>query len=589
MVNAKINGISVQVAEGTTILDAAEKVNVKIPKLCYNDDLPAWAACGICVVKVEKNPKMLRACCTPLEEGMSVITHDPEIVQVRKTVIELILSTHPDDCLQCPRSGSCELQTLSAEFGIREQPFAKRLKGLKEDHSTMSLILNPEKCVRCGRCVKVCQEMQNVWAIEFLGRGESTRIAPAADVLLADGPCIKCGQCAAHCPVGAIYEKDQTQEVWNALMKSGADDLTCVVQIAPAVRVALGEEFGLAPGTVITKKIYTALRRLGFDVVFDTNFAADLTIIEEGTEFVKRFTDYASGKNKQLMPLISSCCPAWVDYMEKYYSDMIPNFSTAKSPMQMMGAMIKTYWAEKAKVDIKKIYSVAIMPCTAKKHECGRNKDMFSSGERDVDVVLTTRELARMIKQAGIDLLNLPDEEADSPMGPYTGAGTIFGATGGVMEAALRSAYYLITKEELKEVEFTGVRGMSGIKEARINVKGTEVRVAVAHQMGNIAAVLDQVRSAQAEGKEVPWHFIEVMACRGGCIGGGGQPYGATDEVRRLRIRGIYNDDVKSTYRCSHLNPYITQIYKEFLGEPNSHKAHELLHTHYRPLELYNK
>ncbi len=587
MVNAKINGVPVQVAEGTTILDAAEKVNIKIPKLCYNDDLPPWAACGICVVKVEKNPKMLRACCTPVEEGMSIITHDPEIVQVRKTVIELILSTHPDDCLQCPRNGSCELQTLAAEFGIREQPFEKRLRDLPADCSTGSLVLNPEKCVRCGRCVKVCQEMQNVWAIEFLGRGESTRIAPAADVPLAEGPCIKCGQCSAHCPVGAIYENDQTKEVWDALMKSGEDDLTCVVQIAPAVRVALGEEFGLEPGTVITKKIYAALRRLGFDVVFDTSFSADLTILEEGTEFVKRFNDFANGKNKELMPLITSCCPAWVDYMEKYYADMIPNFSTAKSPQQMMGTMIKTFWAERAKVDPKKIFSVSIMPCTAKKFENGRNKDMYASGEKDVDVTLTTRELARMIKQAGIDIVNLPDEEPDSPMGPYAGAGVIFGATGGVMEAALRSAYYLITKEDLKDVNFTGVRGISGIKEARVHVKDIEVRVAVAHQMGNIETVLNEIRKARDEGREAPWHFIEVMACRGGCIGGGGQPYGATDDIRQKRIAGIYNDDERSTYRCSHHNPFIKEVYDTFLEAPNSHKAHKLLHTHYEQKPIY--
>ncbi len=589
MVNATINNIPVQVAEGTTILSAAEKVNVRIPKLCYNDDLPPWAACGICVVKVEKNPKMLRACSTPIEEGMHVITHDPEIVQVRKTVIELILSTHPDDCLQCPRSGSCELQTLAAEFGIREQPFEKRLRDLPVDNSTGSLILNPEKCIRCGRCVQVCQQMQNVWAIEFLGRGESTRIAPAADVSLADGPCIKCGQCSAHCPVGAIYEHDQTRQVWDALMKSGDDAKTCVVQIAPAVRVALGEEFGLKPGTVITKKIYTALRRLGFDVVFDTSFSADLTIIEEGTEFVKRFVDFAAGKNKNLLPQITSCCPAWVDYMEKYYDDMIPHFSTAKSPQQMMGAMIKTYWAGQAKVDPKKIFSVSIMPCTAKKCENHRNEDMYSSGQQDVDVTLTTRELARMIKQAGIDLANLPEEEADSPMGPYAGAGVIFGATGGVMEAALRSAYFLITNEDLKDVNFTGVRGISGIKEARVHIKGTEVRVAVAHQMGNIATVLEEVRKAKLEGKDPPWHFIEVMACRGGCIGGGGQPYGATDSVRQQRMAGLYSDDERSTYRTSHHNPHITAIYKDFLGEPNGHKAHQLLHTKYRKLELYNK
>ncbi len=583
MINATINGIPVQVAEGTTILDAAKKVDVKIPTLCYSQDLTPWAACGICVVKIAGSPKMLRACCTPVAEGMSVITNDAELIQVRKSVIELILSTHPDDCLACPRNQDCELQRLAQEFGIREQPFEKRLRELPIDNSSVSLILNPQKCVRCGRCVTVCQQMQNVWAIEFLGRGESTRIAPAADVKLGDSPCIRCGQCSAHCPVGAIYENDQTAAVWNALLKDGPDAKTCVVQIAPAVRVALGEAFGLKPGVNLTKKIYTALRRIGFDVIFDTNFAADLTILEEGSEFVKRFTE-----NKDL-PLITSCCPAWVDYMEKYYEDMIPNFSTAKSPQQMMGAMIKTYWAGKANVDPAKIFSVSVMPCTAKKYETSRDATMYASGHQDVDVSITTRELARMIKQAGIDLVNLPDSEADNPMGPYTGAGVIFGATGGVMEAALRSAYYLITNEDLKDVNFTGVRGISGIKEARINIKGTEVRVAVAHQMGNIAQVLDQVRKAKEEGKETPWHFIEVMACRGGCIGGGGQPYGCTDEVRKLRIRGIYDEDDQSTYRCSHHNPYIGLVYKEFLDHPGSHKAHELLHTHYEAKKLYSK
>jgi NADH-quinone oxidoreductase subunit G len=497
-------------------------------------------------------------------------------------VIELILSTHPDDCLQCPRNGDCELQTLAAEFGIRELSFPKRLRGLATDESTGTIILNPEKCVRCGRCVKVCQDMQGVWAIEFLGRGEKTRIAPAADVALAEGPCIKCGQCSAHCPVGAIYEMDQTKVVWDALMKEGPDAKTCVVQIAPAVRVALGEAFGLPPGTVITKKIYAALRRLGFDAIFDTSFSADLTIMEEGTEFVKRFV----AKDGPL-PLITSCCPAWVDYMEKYYPDMIPNFSTAKSPQQMMGAMIKTYWAGKASIDPSKIFSVSIMPCTAKKYENGRNDDMYSSGHKDVDVTLTTRELARMIKQAGIDIVNLPDEEPDSPMGPYTGAGVVFGATGGVMEAALRSAYYLITDEDLKDVNFTGVRGISGVKEARVHIEGTDVRVAVAHQMGNIAIVLEEVRKAKAEGKEVPWHFIEVMACRGGCIGGGGQPYGCTDEVRQKRMAGIYADDEHSEYRCSHRNPYIGQVYQEFLEKPGSHKAHKLLHTRYTKKPVY--
>jgi NADH-quinone oxidoreductase subunit G len=593
MINLKVNGIPVQVSEGSTILDAAKKANFKIPTLCHNPDLTATAACGICVVRVEGSKKMLRSCCTPASEGMNIITHDPEIIETRRTVIELILSTHPDDCLACPRNQSCELQTLAQEFGIREQSFPKRLRNLPMDTSTGTIILNPEKCIRCGRCVTVCQQMQNVWAIEFLGRGESTRIAPAADVKLGESPCIKCGQCSAHCPVGAIYENDQTRLVWDALQKTGPEAKTCVVQIAPAVRVALGEDFGLPPGSDLTGKIYTALKRIGFDAVFDTNFSADLTIMEEGTEFVKRFTEalkngLGNATKLRSMPLITSCCPAWVDYMEKYYPDMIPNFSTAKSPQQMMGTMIKTYWASQTNVDPAKIFSVSVMPCTAKKFETHRDETMYASGQQDVDVSITTRELARMIKQAGIDLLNLPETEPDSPLGPYSGAGAIFGATGGVMEAALRTAYTLVTGEDLKDVNFTAVRGISGIKEASVHIKGTEIRVAVAHQMGNIAQVLDAVRAARDKGLDSPWHFIEVMACRGGCIGGGGQPYGATDEVRKLRMRAIYDHDEKREYRCSHQNPYIKKIYAEFLEKPGSHKAHQLLHTHYveRPLFL---
>ncbi|GHT99144.1 ferredoxin [Spirochaetia bacterium] len=580
MVNLKINGIPLQVEEGTTILNAAKKVNIKIPTLCYNPDLPAWASCGICIVRMEGSPKMVRACTTPVSENMSIITHDAEIIAVRKTVVELILSNHPNDCLQCPRNGSCELQTLAAEFGIREVPYKKVLNALPIDDSNPAIILNPEKCIRCGRCVKVCQEVQNVWAIEFLVRGIKGRIASAADAPLGESPCIKCGQCAAHCPVGAIYERDDTAKVWAALQNA---DLHTVVQIAPAVRVALAEEFGLPPGTVFTKKIYAALRRLGFKTVFDTNFSADLTIMEEGTELVKRLTQGGD------IPLITSCCPAWVDYMEKYYADMIPNFSTAKSPQQMMGAMIKAYWAGKAGIDPDKVYSVSVMPCTAKKWEPQRNDDMKSAGHgQDVDIVITTRELARMIKQAGIEILKLNDEEADNPLGPYTGAGTIFGVTGGVMEAAVRSAYFLVTKKELTDVNFKPARGLEGVKEAEVDFgNGTKIRIAVAHQMGNIAVVLDKIRAARDAGKETPYHFVEVMACRGGCIAGGGQPYGATDELRAQRTAGIYNDDQKSSYRCSHQNPFIKQVYDEFLGEPNGHKAHELLHTKYEALPLY--
>ena len=586
MVNLKINGIALQVEDGTTILEAAKKVNVKIPTLCYSPDLAPWASCGICVVRIAGSPKLVRACTTPVDggmEGKEIITHDAEIIATRRTVLELILSNHPNDCLQCPRNGKCELQNLAAEFGIRESPYRKVLNALPIDDSNPAIVLNPEKCIRCGRCVKVCQEVQNVWALEFLGRGIKGRIASAADAPLGESPCIKCGQCAAHCPVGAIYERDDTVKVWAALQDSSKHT---VVQIAPAVRVALAEEFGYAPGTVATKKIYTALRRLGFNTIFDTNFSADLTIMEEGTELVKRLTEKGGD-----IPLITSCCPAWVDYMEKYYADMIPNFSTAKSPQQMMGAMIKAYWAGKAGVNPDKVYSVSVMPCTAKKWETKRNDDMKSAGHGyDVDIVITTRELARMIKQAGIDVMALPEEEADNPLGPYTGAGTIFGVTGGVMEAAVRSAYFLVTKKELGDVNFKPARGLEGVKEAEVDFQnGTKIRIAVAHQMGNIATVLNKIRAARDAGKETPYHFVEVMACRGGCIGGGGQPYGCTDEIRVQRTAGIYTDDEKSKYRCSHQNPFINQVYKEFLGEPTGHKAHELLHTKYVPRELYLK
>ena len=583
MVNIKINGIPLQVEEETTILDAAKLVNIKIPTLCYNPDLPAWASCGICIVRTggPGSPRMARACTTPVAENMDIITHDPEIIATRRAVVELILSNHPSDCLQCPRNQSCELQSLAADFGIREARYRKVMNTYPIDDSNPSIVLNPEKCIRCGRCVKVCQDVQNVWAIEFLGRGIKGHIASAADVPLGESPCIKCGQCSAHCPVGAIYERDDTEKVWAALQNPSIHP---VIQIAPAVRVALAEEFGLPPGTVFTKKIYAALRRLGFKTVFDTNFSADLTIMEEGTELVKRLTEKGS-----TIPLITSCCPAWVDYMEKYYADMIPNFSTAKSPQQMMGAMIKTYWAEKASVDPDKIFSVSVMPCTAKKWESHRNDDMKSSGHGwDVDISITTRELARMIKQSGIEILKLKDEDADSPMGPYTGAGTIFGVTGGVMEAAVRSAYFLVTKKELGDVNFKPVRGLEGVKEAEVDFgNGLKIRIAVAHQMGNIEAVMEKIREARDAGKEPVYHFVEVMACRGGCIGGGGQPYGCTDEIRKQRTSGLYVDDEKSQYRCSHQNPFINQVYKEFLGEPNGHKAHELLHTKYVELPLY--
>lgn len=581
LVNIKINGYSLQVEKNTTILEAAKKIQIKIPKLCNHPDLPPSAACGLCIVKQKNSPKMMRSCAMVAEEGMDIITHDPEIFQVRKTVLELILSNHPNDCLQCPRNGNCELQQLAADFGIREVEFGQMLVDHPTDDSTGSIVVNPMKCIKCGRCVEVCQIMQNVWAIEFLGRGYNMRIAPAADVQLKDSPCIKCGQCTAHCPVGALYEHSHNELVWEGLRNP---DLHKIVQIAPATRVALGEAFGLEPGTITTKKMYTILRRLGFDAVFDTNFGADLTIMEEGSEFVQRYTT----KPNEL-PLITSCCPGWVDYLEKFYPEMIPLFSSAKSPHEMVGVLSKTYYAQKKGIDPNKIFGVSIMPCTAKKYEITRVNEMYASGHQDIDVVLTTRELSRMIKASGIDFLHLPDSEPDSILGDYTGAGTIFGATGGVMEAALRTAYHLITTKELGDVDLVDIRGLDGIKTAKINIDGNEVRIAVAHGLANVAQVMEEVKAAQKSGGEMPYHFIEVMACRGGCVGGGGQPYGATDEIRKLRAMGLYEDDRGHKHRCSHQNAYIKALYDDFLGSPLSEKAHHLLHTHYQERPLYNK
>ncbi|MDC7246935.1 MAG: NADH-dependent [FeFe] hydrogenase, group A6 [Sphaerochaetaceae bacterium] len=578
-VHMKINGKPVEIEAGSNILAAAKKANVNIPTLCYHPDLPAWAACGLCVVKQENSPKLLRACAAPVQENLSIITHDAELYQIRKTVIEMILSTHPNDCLMCARNGTCELQRFAAEFGVREQPYEVRLVDLPKDTSTTSIVLDPSKCIKCGRCVQVCQDMQGVFALEFIGRGDHTVVSPAADLPLNDSPCIKCGQCSAHCPVGAIYEKDEIGDFVRAVSNP---ELHVVTQIAPAVRVALGESFNLPAGTITTGKIYSALRRLGVAKVFDTNFSADLTIMEEGSELVKRLTT-----GKGAIPQITSCCPAWTDYMEKYYPDMIPNFSTAKSPMMMQGAITKTYYAEKANVDPATIYSVAIMPCTAKKYEIGRDDNMHASGFKDVDLVLTTREFARLIKASGIDFLTLEDEKADSPIGEYAGAGTIFGNTGGVMEAALRTAYNLMTGEDLKNVEIDAVRGMDGVRTGEVDIKGTTLKVAVAHGMANVSTLLEEVREAKANGDEPPYHFIEVMACRGGCVSGGGQPYATTDDVRAQRIAGLYTDDEQSEVRCSHQNPEIKQIYADYLGAPLSEKSHHLLHTTYTERPLY--
>lgn len=581
MITARINQIEVQVPEGTSILDAARRVQVKIPTLCKHKDLLATAACGICIVRNKGGNKLIRACCTPLENGMEITTHDREIVDVRRSTLELILSNHPQACLTCGRNGECELQSLAADFNIPMESIKRYVKDVPADCSTGSIILDFVKCIKCGRCIQVCQEGQNVWALSFLDRGINTRMAPAGDITLAESPCVKCGQCSAHCPTGAIVENDETPAVWEALHDK---EKICVVQIAPSVRVTVGEAFGLPPGTNLTKKIYAALRRLGFHAVFDTNFSADVTIVEEASEFIERFVH-----KRGPLPLITSCCPSWTDFMEKRHYDFIDNFSTAKSPQQMLGVLAKTYYAEKLKLDPAKIFMVSIMPCTAKKYELSRTEEMFASGFKDVDVALTTRELARMLKQSGIDFLNLADAEPDSILGDYTGAGTIFGATGGVMEAALRTAYFYATGKKLAKVEVEAVRGLDGVKEGVIDVAGTKVRVAVAHGLANVETVLDRVREARKRGEEAPYHFIEVMACPGGCIGGGGQPYGVDNERRKLRIAGIYQDDRERQLRHSHENPEVIKLYDEFLGKPLGPRAHELLHTRYTARPLYKR
>lgn len=580
-VTAKINGISVRVPDGTSILDAARQAGIRIPTLCKHPDLLPTAACGLCIVKVAGEGKMPRACATNLREGMEIITHDSELTRVRRTILELILSTHPSECLTCGRNGNCELQTLMGEFGCRDDRLEKHIRDIPPDRSSRSIMIDFSKCINCARCVQTCQEVQNVWALSMLNRGIKTRMAPAGDIALADSPCIKCGQCAAHCPTGAIVENDEIADVWEAL---GNPDNYCSVQIAPSVRVALGEEFGYPPGTNLTRKIYATLRRLGFKAVFDTNFSADLTIMEEASEFVQRL---AHGKGP--LPLITSCCPAWTDYMEKKHQDLIDNFSTAKSPQQMLGVIAKTYYSEKMGIDPAKHVQVSIMPCTAKKYELERTHEMFASGHQDVDITLTTRELARMIKQSGLVFSEMPDEDADAVLGEYSGAGTIFGATGGVMEAALRTGYYFVTGENLPKdaIEITPVRGLDGVREAEIDIKGKTVRVAVAHGMANVDKVLNRVRAARDNGQEPPYHFIEVMACPGGCIGGGGQPYGVSDEVRRLRMEGLYQDDRDRALRCSHENPSIQKIYDDFLGKPLSEKSEQLLHTRYQPRKQY--
>ncbi|HHV61931.1 MAG TPA: 2Fe-2S iron-sulfur cluster binding domain-containing protein [Firmicutes bacterium] len=572
LVTLTIDGQRVQVPRGTTILEAAEAAGVDIPTLCYLKDINVVGSCRVCVVEVEGAKSLQASCVTPVGEGMVVRTNTPAVREARRTVLELILSNHPFECLTCVRNGNCELQALANRFGIRDVEYMGERATFPRDESTPAIVRDPNKCILCRRCMSVCSKVQTVFALAPNGRGFDSMIAPAFFDDLSNVACAQCGQCILVCPTGALSERDHTQEVWAALADPRKH---VVVQTAPAVRATVGEECGLPAGTLVTGNLVAALRRLGFDRVFDTDFAADLTIMEEGHELIERI------EHGGRLPMITSCSPGWIKFIEHFYPELLPHLSTCKSPQQMFGALAKTYYAEKSGIDPRDIFVVSVMPCTAKKFEAKR-PEMTSSGYPDVDAVLTSRELGRMIREAGIDLGAIEPEDYDLPLGISTGAGAIFGATGGVMEAALRTVYEVVTGKELTNVDFEDVRGLAGVKEASVDLAGLNVRVAVAHGLGNARKLLDKVKKGEA-----PYHFIEIMCCPGGCIGGGGQPIPTNDEIRARRIDAIYREDRGMKLRKSHENPVVQELYREFLGKPLGHKSHELLHTRYTARSRY--
>ncbi len=569
MVNLKINGQDVSVPEGTTILEAARTVGIKIPTLCYLKDLNEIGACRMCLVEVKGARALQASCVYPVAEGIEVFTNTEKVRNARRATLELILSNHEKKCLTCVRSKNCELQNLAEELGVDFLRYEGTNPTFEIDDNSTSLVRDNNKCILCRRCVAACDN-QKISVISAVNRGFDTKIATAFEKTMDSVPCIYCGQCITACPVGALYEKNDIPKVLRAIDNP---EKHVVVQTAPAVRAALGGEFGLPIGTPVTGKMVAALRRLGFDKVFDTDTGADLTIMEEGTEFIERFT------KQENLPLITSCSPGWVKFCEHNYPEFLPNLSSAKSPMEMFAAIIKSYYADKVNINKEDIYSVAIMPCTSKKFEASR-PEHSTSGTADVDASLTTRELARMIKQAGINFAELPDEEFDQPFGEATGAAVIFGTTGGVMEAAIRTVYEILEGKELDNLNVTAVRGLDGVKEATLKVAGKDVRVAVVHGTANARIILDKVKNGEH------YDFIEVMACPGGCICGGGQPIQdantwATTDIKALRAKALYTEDEAATLRKSHENPYIKALYDEFLEKPGSHKAHELLHTSY--------
>lgn len=577
-INLTIDGRQVSVNPGTTILDAAKSCGIDIPTLCHIhlegtcvNSHPA--SCRMCVVEVAGRRNLAPACATACMEGMEVHTSSLRVLKARRVILELILSNHPHDCLICPKSGNCELQNLARRLKINETPFDGGERSHHPIDKSVSIVRDMNKCILCRRCETMCNDVQTVGAIGAIGRGFETTIGPAFGLKLSESECTYCGQCVAVCPVGALTEVDNTSRLINDLANP---DKVCIVQVAPAVRVAIGEEFGYPAGTLVTGKLVTALKKLGFDYVFDTDFAADLTIMEEGTELLGRLQKFLSGDKNVKLPILTSCCPAWVNFFEHQFPDMLDIPSTARSPQQMFGSIAKTYWAEKMGIPREKIVVVSIMPCLAKKYECGRD-EFKVDGNPDVDYSLTTRELAELIKETNTEHEVLEDSEFDAPLGESTGASVIFGATGGVMEAALRTAYELHTGKTLDKVDFREVRGLEGIRSASIDMDGFELKVGIAHGLGNARRMLEDIRSGKSE-----YHAIEIMACPGGCIGGGGQPlHHGNIEILNARARALYDADKNKPLRKSHENPYIQKLYEEFLGEPLSEKAHALLHTNY--------
>lgn len=567
-VRITVDGQTVEAPKTATVWEAARLAGVNIPNLCHHPELRPEGNCRVCLVQIEGARSLAASCVHPVAEGMVVHTHTPAVRDARKMVVELLLANHPADCLACERNGDCELQQMAAELGLRQVRFEGERRRGEKDAANPSLVRDPEKCILCGRCIRACSDVQGVHVYSFAKRGFYAEVTPAFGAGLDAAACTYCGRCAAVCPTAAITIKNDMAPVWEALADAGKH---VVVQTAPAVRVALGEALGLPAASIVTGKMVAALRRLGFDKVFDTDFAADVTIMEEGNELLQRI------KEGGVLPMITSCSPGWINFAELFYPELLPHLSTAKSPQQIFGALVKTYYAEKSGIKAEDIVSVSVMPCTAKKAEAAR-PEMCDSGFRDVDYVLTTQELAAMIQEAGLNFEALPEEEFDAPMGMSTGAGVIFGSTGGVMEAALRTVYETVTGCALEQVELREVRGLEGIREAEIDLQGTVVRVAVAHSLRHARTLLEKVRAG-----EVNYHFIEIMACPGGCLGGGGQPRSKLADFRQRRMAALYECDERSGLRKSHENPAVQELYASWLQAPLSEKSHHLLHTHYKP------